>query len=129
MKFEEARKLALSLPEAVEAPHFEMLSFRIGKKIFATVPPESDFFHVFVADEEIRAAILEHPNVCDALMWGKKVAGVRVKLAALKKPAILETLLLSAWKRKAPKGLLKVHDAGTAGHAATAKNRSPKANP
>jgi hypothetical protein len=107
MKFEEARKLALSLPEAVEAPHFEMLSFRIGKKIFATVPPESDFVHVFVDEEEIRAAILEHPKVCDALMWGQKLAGVRVRLAALRKPAILEALLRSAWKRKAPKRLLK----------------------
>jgi hypothetical protein len=27
------RKLALSLPEASEAPHFDRASFRVGKKI------------------------------------------------------------------------------------------------
>ncbi|MCB1024321.1 MAG: MmcQ/YjbR family DNA-binding protein [Acidobacteria bacterium] len=37
---EEARKLALDLEEAVEAPHFEKISFRVRKKIFATLDPE-----------------------------------------------------------------------------------------
>jgi hypothetical protein len=32
----EYRKLALSLPDAAEVPHFENPSFRINKKIFAT---------------------------------------------------------------------------------------------
>ena len=32
-----ARKLALSFPEAVEMPHFEKASFRVKKKIFATL--------------------------------------------------------------------------------------------
>ena len=30
------RKLALALPETTEEPHFEKLSFRVKKKIFAT---------------------------------------------------------------------------------------------
>jgi len=30
------RKLALSLPEATEEPHFDKTSFRVKKKIFAT---------------------------------------------------------------------------------------------
>lgn len=30
------RKLALSFPEATEDPHFEKISFRVKKKIFAT---------------------------------------------------------------------------------------------
>jgi predicted DNA-binding protein (MmcQ/YjbR family) len=30
------RKLALSFPEVTEKPHFEKLSFRVKKKIFAT---------------------------------------------------------------------------------------------
>ncbi len=30
------RKLALSLPQATEAPHFEKISFRVKNKIFAT---------------------------------------------------------------------------------------------
>lgn len=31
------RKLALSFPEAVEQPHFHKTSFRVKKKIFATM--------------------------------------------------------------------------------------------
>ena len=30
-------QLALSFPEATEQPHFEKTSFRVGKKIFATL--------------------------------------------------------------------------------------------
>jgi hypothetical protein len=31
------RKMALSFPETTEQPHFEKPSFRVGKKIFATL--------------------------------------------------------------------------------------------
>jgi predicted DNA-binding protein (MmcQ/YjbR family) len=31
------RKMALSLPDSEESPHFDKASFRIGKKIFATL--------------------------------------------------------------------------------------------
>lgn len=34
------RKLALSLPNVSEAPHFERTSFRVGKKIFTTLHEE-----------------------------------------------------------------------------------------
>lgn len=34
---ESFRKLALSFPDSVEAPHFEKASFRYKKKIFATL--------------------------------------------------------------------------------------------
>ena len=49
------RKLALSLPEATEAPHFERASFRVGKKIFATMTADGDEAMVRVAP---RAALL-----------------------------------------------------------------------
>ncbi|MBA2612627.1 MAG: MmcQ/YjbR family DNA-binding protein [Bacteroidetes bacterium] len=35
----EFRKLALSFDETVELPHFEKNSFRVNKKIFATLEP------------------------------------------------------------------------------------------
>lgn len=37
MDTETARKLALGFEGAAELPHFELASFRIGKKIFATL--------------------------------------------------------------------------------------------
>jgi len=35
VSIEEFRKLAMSFPDATEEPHFEKISFRIKKKIFA----------------------------------------------------------------------------------------------
>src|SRR5687768_172124 len=37
VSLETVRKLALSFPEAEEQPHFEKASFRVKKKIFATI--------------------------------------------------------------------------------------------
>lgn len=34
------RKMAISFPGTTESPHFEKTSFRLGKKIFATLSPE-----------------------------------------------------------------------------------------
>ena len=36
VSIESFRKLAMSFPDATEEPHFEKISFRINKKIFAT---------------------------------------------------------------------------------------------
>lgn len=46
---EQARRFALSLPEATEEPHFDKASFRVRGRIFATVPPDGQHLHVFVA--------------------------------------------------------------------------------
>jgi len=35
----QVRQFALAMPEASEAPHFDMTSFRVRGKIFATMPP------------------------------------------------------------------------------------------
>lgn len=104
MKLAEARRLALKLPEAEEAPHFDYTSFRVRKKIFATAPPSEDFLHVFVDDDAREQAIALHPEWIEKLWWGKKVLGVRVALAAADK-AVVARLLQNAWRRKAPKTL------------------------
>lgn len=39
-------KVAMSLPEATEEPHFEKRSYRVKKKIFATVDEKEAFFVV-----------------------------------------------------------------------------------
>ena len=98
----QARKLALSLPEATEAPHFEMWSFRVRGKIFATVPPDGRHLHVFVDDDAVRTAVGDDPAAFEELWWGKKLAGVRVNLSAAK-PAAVRDLLQASWRRRAPK--------------------------
>jgi hypothetical protein len=104
MKLEQVRRFALSLPEAVELPHFVMTSFRVRGKIFATATPDEQFLHVFVGGDERKAAVAAEPTCCADLHWGKKIVGVRVTLARAKSGMVKE-MLRSAWRLKAPKSL------------------------
>jgi hypothetical protein len=74
------RRLATSLPNVTEEPHFHFTSFRIGGRIFATLPPGAAFLHVFVPEEERVLAVAAHPEVCEILHWGKRLVGVRIDL-------------------------------------------------
>ena len=100
----QVRQLALSLPQTTEEPHFRAASFRVRGKIFATLQPEGEYLHVFVDDEQRERALAEHPDSCETLLWGKRIAGLRVLLPA-SQPRALKTLLVQAWSRKAPKSL------------------------
>jgi hypothetical protein len=103
MKIGDVRRFALSLPEVTEEPHFDFASFRVKGKIFATVPPGEKYLHVFVDGEELELMTTVRPNAYEKLFWGKR-AYLRVTLAAAKAGDV-ETLLRSAWRRKAPKKL------------------------
>jgi hypothetical protein len=98
------RKFARSLPDVTEEPHFHYSSFRVKGKIFATVPPEGLHLNVFVGEPELEIFPAAQPNAYEKLFWGKKLAGLRVTLAAAK-PRDVEQLLEAAWLRKAPKKL------------------------
>jgi len=105
MTLEEARKFALSLPEATEEPHFEFTSFRIGGKIFASAPPGGEYLHVFVPEEVREVALVRGADFLEELHWGKRVLGLRVMLLSAT-PADVRALLIQAWADKAPKRLL-----------------------
>jgi hypothetical protein len=111
MKLADARRIALSLPEATEEPHFDLASFRVKGKIFATVPPEEKYLHVFVDGPVLDVLPAAQPKAYEKLFWGKRLAGLRVTLAAAK-AADVEELLRSAWRRRAPKKLAAALDPG-----------------
>jgi hypothetical protein len=98
---ERVRRFALSLPGATEEPHFDMTSFRVRGKIFATVPPDGDHLHVFVDEGETEAAVSEDPAAFEPLLWGQKRRGVRVSLATAPDDRV-EELIEEAWRRRAP---------------------------
>lgn len=106
MNIDEVREYALSLPEASEEPHFKYSSFRVRSKIFATVPPDEEFIHVFVDEQRRELAIAMFPDAYEKLWWGKKVTGIKVALAKADASDVKD-LLYSAWKQKAPKRLIK----------------------
>jgi hypothetical protein len=105
VKLAEVRRYALSLPEVTEEPHFELTSFRVRGKIFATAPPGTEQLRIFVGEVERERALALHPGFIEKLFWGKKVAGLAVDLARAK-PAVVKDLLHRAWTAKAPKSLL-----------------------
>jgi len=105
----EARRLALSLPEVTEEPHFDMASFRVRGKIFVTVPPEETRLHVFVDPLDVGAYVAQDPAVFEPLRWGARVRGVRVDLAAASGTGLAE-IIEEAWRRKAPKSLVAAYD-------------------
>lgn len=99
MKVDAVRRFALSLPDATEEPHFHYSSFRIGGKIFATMPPSNDLLHVFAPEEDREAAIAAHPEICETIHWGKRVVGVRVDLKSASR-SLVEDLLRAAYDSK-----------------------------
>lgn len=101
----EARRLALALPETIEADHHGIASFRVCGKIFATLP-DDEHIRIMVDEAEIRAAVAEHPTVCAELDGGKRLACVVVTLTQAS-PGLLRELLTEAWLRKAPKTLAR----------------------
>jgi hypothetical protein len=103
------RRIALSLPEAAEAPHHDMTSFRVAGKIFATVPPQGDRVHVMVTEEDSKAYCAEFPDAVEELWWGTLLSGCRVILKKADQ-ALLRELLTEAWRRRAPKKLLARYD-------------------
>ncbi|MBS0193041.1 MAG: MmcQ/YjbR family DNA-binding protein [Proteobacteria bacterium] len=105
MKIEQVRRFALSLPETSESPHFQATSFRVRGKMFATAPPTGESLHVFVDEETRETALALEPGCMEKLFWGGRVWGLRVALATAK-PRVVESLLMQAWRNKAPKKLI-----------------------
>ena len=105
MDVAQVRRFALSLPEVTEEPHFAHTSFRIGGKLFVTVPPDAEHIHVFVAEPEREVALTLEPVFLEKLLWGGKVVGLRVLLPNAR-IAVVNALIRKAWARKAPKRLV-----------------------
>ena len=113
MDLDTVRRLALALPETHEAPHFDLTSFRVGSKIFATAPLGGDVVRIFVDESEARACVAEGLPGVELLQWGQKISGVTVELSTVD-PARVAELLEESWRRRAPKRVIAVFDVGGA---------------
>jgi hypothetical protein len=101
---DEARAVALSLPEAVEKDHHGRPSFRVGGKIFATLWSD-ERMNVMLDEGGILTAIESAPAACEQVWWGKRLAAVGVTLVRVDREFLRE-LLTDAWELKAPRRLL-----------------------
>jgi hypothetical protein len=96
---DEARSLALSLPDAVEQDHHGRPSFRVRGRIFATLWSE-ERMNVMLDEDGVRTAVEAAPDVCEEVWWGKRLTAVGVTLARADR-ALLSELLEDAWEGKA----------------------------
>jgi hypothetical protein len=94
------RKLALSMPGAVELPHFERTSFRIGKRIFATMTADGSEAMVPVQPVDRCLALIENqPQMFFGHGgWTRRLGALGVRLAKAD-AALLKALLREAWQR------------------------------
>ena len=102
------RKIALSLPEAIESFHHAHPDFRVGGKIFATLGYPDDSFAVVMLDPDEQAFYTRVDSKVFAPVkgeWGRKGSTLITLRAA--KAAIVRDALQAAWEHRAPKRLLK----------------------
>jgi len=94
---EQARALALGLPGTVEQDHHGRPSFRVSRRIFATLW-DRQHMNVMVDEPGILTAVQAHPDICTEVWWGKRLAAVRVELPAASTD-LLGELLADAWEQ------------------------------
>lgn len=102
------RQIALSLPQATEEPHFDKTSYRVNKKIFATMVSEHSRATVKLspADQDIfctfhGSVIYPVPN-----KWGKQ-GWTHINLSTVKEEMLTE-ILKAAYCEVAPKHLAEL---------------------
>ncbi|MDC0679820.1 MULTISPECIES: MmcQ/YjbR family DNA-binding protein [Sorangium] len=110
---EDFQRLALSLPEAEEQDHWGKPSFRVRGKIFATHWVAEEHAVLKLSLEEQDSLVQAQPDVFSVTPWGHQ-GWTRVELRRVDR-ALLEELLVGAWRRVAPKRVVAQWDAGRNG--------------
>ena len=97
-------RIALSLPEATESPHFERRSFRVGTKIFATMTADGTEAMVKVTPtERVELLLSSHPDVFFSYGgWTTRNGSVGVRLLEVDAD-MMRDLIVESWKSVAPK--------------------------
>lgn len=102
------RRIALSMPGAIEGSHMGHPDFRVGKKIFATLGfPDAGYAMVKLTPEQQAVVVPAEPKVFVAVAggWGRRGStNVRLEAADV---AVLESALAMAWRNIAPQSLVK----------------------
>jgi hypothetical protein len=104
----EFRKIALSMPEAVESAHMDHPDFRVGGKIFATLTRDGTEGVVMLTPDQQEAILAAAPSVFrpSSGAWGRR--GCTQVLLAKAKAPVVRKAVAAAWRNKAPKRLHSV---------------------
>jgi hypothetical protein len=104
---DDIRRLALALPEAVEADHHGIPSFRVRGKIFCTLHLAQPRMMVKLDPEDQHNLADGHPGVIEPVpgAWGRQ--GSTFVAYRLADAALIAALLEMAWRRVAPARLAR----------------------
>ncbi len=96
IKTETFRELALSMPNAVELPHFDKASFRVNKKIFATLNTERNIATIKLnaVDQNVFASV--NPGIIYPVpnKWGQR-GWTHIDLRKVRKNTLIDALTTS----------------------------------
>ena len=101
---DEFRAIALALPEAHEEPHFERPSFRVRKRIFATLRPAEGLAVLKLSRLAQEALVALDPQAFAVTPWAHQ-GWTSVDLRRVD-AAELRELVAEAWAEVAPKRLV-----------------------
>lgn len=107
MTEQDFRRMALSMPEAVESAHMGHADFRVNGKIFATLgsPKEGWGMVKLTPDQQSRLVGSDPETFVPATgAWGAR-GGTHVRLQGVRKGE-LRSVIIAAWRNTAPTHLL-----------------------
>jgi hypothetical protein len=106
----QVRKMALALPEASEVVTWGTdLTWRVRDKIFAMGGPKSPIVSVKCGKEEQAELIAMAPDTYSKAAYVGRFGWVAVVLATADRGELAD-LIVEAWRRTAPKKLVKAYD-------------------
>ena len=104
------RSFALSLPEATEGAHMGHADFRVRGKIFATLGPEEDWGMVKLPPDEQADLVDEDDGVYQPAKGAWGLQGCTMVRLREAKVQTVRHALVAAWRKAAPKGLVRAYD-------------------
>ncbi|MFI9275123.1 MmcQ/YjbR family DNA-binding protein [Kitasatospora sp. NPDC052896] len=108
--FDEFRALGLALPSAAERPTWGETTLRVGEKIFALGAEGGDTVSVKASPVEQAELVAAEPETFSVAPYVGRFGWVRVRLDLVDREE-LRGLLTEAWRRTAPKRLVREFDA------------------
>jgi hypothetical protein len=99
---EDARRVALALPEAHEGAHMGHADLRVRNKVFASLPKDAAIVAIRIAPANLDALVASDPAAFRDV-WGGRWVGVTLARVSAR---VLRDLLADAWEMTAPKSLV-----------------------
>lgn len=104
-----ARRIALSFPGAIELPHFDRPSFRVGEgkkyKIFATLWEDDRRMVAMLTPDQQDELVAESPQVFEPVRGSWGLMGATFVHLRFAKASDVRRALSLAWTKAAPKSL------------------------